>query len=1012
MVERSGPALYSIAAHRGFADALVAGLVPRYSDGELGLARLTLLLPSTRAQRIVSEAFIRHFGHQEGTVGGMLMPRMAVVGDLDLDETLGALLDPVGGGENIPPAVEPMRRWLRLAELIKLEKGAEAPKGAALLRLAEELGSGMDRLLAEEIGPEELMQDRVLDLLGDLAGQWQDGIRLFARVQARWLSELEERDELDAAARRNRLFQAAERRWKDIPPSTPIVAAGVTSAAPALARLLRVISELPQGAVILPDLDLSMDKDVWDELGCAGAPAEVGGAPFARGDAVTHPQYHLKLLLNRMGIARDEVRPWHRKGDIAGPPERSHAISNLFLPPKASRVWAELPAEKRRLSGVRIMESANPEAEAQAIALLVRQKLVEPEKRIAVVTPDRGLASRVAAHLSRWNIAADDTAGRPLSQTAAGRVFLLLAEVLAERAAPVPLVALLEHPLVGAQAESRAPHLERSRRLELNLRGPRPEPGLAPISQIIAGMSKSDRDGSALVEWWAELVAKLDPLMAITSFAEVPLADQVDTLAAVGEALCGEGLWAREDGRALSSLVTELRLHACDVGTMLAPGDLHAVLRDKMDAVAVRPPYGGHPRVAIYGLLESRMSRADLVICAGLNEGSWPQIPSQDALLAPPVLRALGVPGGDFRIGLSAHDLAGALGAPEVVLSRAERDVDGPAIPSRFLLRVKALLGEKLLGDHLESEAVLLAGAIDNAERAEPYPRPQPMPSPEQRKVAISVTALDRLRGDPYQFYAQAILKLRKLDPLDAEPSAAWRGTAAHDILERWHRDGGDLRPLAERMLQEMNAHPLMRTLWRPRLLAALEWIEDEISSQPERSVAAVEAWGEMQVDGITIHGRADRIDSLPNGELAIVDYKTGTPPSGSMVEQGFALQLGVIGLMAAQGKIVHDDKSVQGTPTRFEYWSLGKSDKSDSGFGYCVEPIKEGRRRTGLLREEFLERTADYLHDALDRWINGAEPFTARLNPNLPSYDDYDQLMRLEEWMGLENDHGGEDQA
>ena len=52
MAERSGPQVYSIAAHRGFADALVAGLIPRYSEPDVGLARLTLLLPSTRAARV------------------------------------------------------------------------------------------------------------------------------------------------------------------------------------------------------------------------------------------------------------------------------------------------------------------------------------------------------------------------------------------------------------------------------------------------------------------------------------------------------------------------------------------------------------------------------------------------------------------------------------------------------------------------------------------------------------------------------------------------------------------------------------------------------------------------------------------------------------------------------------------------------------------------------------------------------------------------------------------------
>ena len=200
-------------------------------------------------------------------------------------------------------------------------------------------------------------------------------------------------------------------------------------------------------------------------------------------------------------------------------------------------------------------------------------------------------------------------------------------------------------------------------------------------------------------------------------------------------------------------LVDDLRLNAEESSLAIEPRDLAPILRDFCDAVQVRPPYGGHPRLAIYGLLESRMTRADLVICAGLTEGSWPARPATDPLLAPAILRALGVPGADFRIGLAAHDLAGLLGAPEVVLSYARRDAAGPAIPSRFVLRVRALLGEDLLDKHIEHGAVTLARALDHAEAAQPYQRPEPCPSVEQRKVAVSVTALDRLRSDPCLLY-------------------------------------------------------------------------------------------------------------------------------------------------------------------------------------------------------------------------------------------------------------------
>ncbi|MEL0209009.1 MAG: PD-(D/E)XK nuclease family protein, partial [Novosphingobium sp.] len=573
----------------------------------------------------------------------------------------------------------------------------------------------------------------------------------------------------------------------------------------------------PDGGVIVPDLDLTLEPHVWDALGSAGGP---DGAVFERGDVVTHPQYHLKLLLNRMGIARDEVEPWHRSGMSPAPPERSRAISNLFLPPEASAAWVSLEARQRRLSGVRVMESATPEEEAQAIAVLVREALAEPELRVAVITPDRSLASRVIAHLGRWNIGADDTAGRPLPQTAAGRVLLQLAEVVAERAAPVPVLTLLGHPLVRP-GEGRAIWLERVRQLDLALRGPRPGPGLAAMR---GKAEEFERRYPGLADWWSSVEDLLFPILALEG--KVPLDAALVALAEAGEALCGQGLWGQADGRCLAQFVERWREATTEAPVLVDCEDLPALLRDAMEEVSVRPPYGGHPRLAIYGLLEARMSRTDLVICGGLTEGSWPGNPAPDPLLAPAILRALGIPGADFRIGLSAHDLAAALGAPEVVLSHAHRDATGPVIPSRFVLRIHAMLGEQV---RREVRAVELAQALADARPVPPHPQPHPMPSAEQRRVPIAVTALDRLRGDPYQFYASAILGLRSLDPVDADPTPAWKGTAVHDVLKAWHEAGGrpgELAPLAERMFDEMSAHPFMRAMWKPRLIDALLWIE------------------------------------------------------------------------------------------------------------------------------------------------------------------------------------------
>jgi ATP-dependent helicase/nuclease subunit B len=170
--------------------------------------------------------------------------------------------------------------------------------------------------------------------------------------------------------------------------------------------------------------------------------------------------------------------------------------------------------------------------------------------------------------------------------------------------------------------------------------------------------------------------------------------------------------------------------------------------------------------------------------------------------------------------------------------------------------------------------------------------------------------------------------------------------------------------------------------------------------------VLASEYTGAMRFDGATVIGRVDRIDRLKDGTLAIVDYKTGAPPSKQQVTAGYALQLGILGLIAQHGRFERDGTVVTGMPTRFEYWSLGKN-KSTGTFGYWQTPMKEGGARTGLLPEEYLPFHGDKLSEAIRDYIKGGKPFTARENPDYKGYNEYDQLMRLDEWVTTLTDKG-----
>ncbi|MBC9032039.1 double-strand break repair protein AddB [Sphingomonas sp. JC676] len=968
--------LYTIPPHRAFADALAIGLIRRFGSDPMRLARGTVLLPNNRAKRAIQDAFVR------ASAGGLLLPRLVAVGDPELDE---AVFDAVDDAEPVPPAVEPLQRRMILARLIQ---ASGSPVDAAeAVRLAGELAATLDQLLIEEVHPRRL---RELELGPELSAHWERSLALFETVLTRWPEELAKLGRIDLAERRRRLLDKVAKRWRQTPPLGFVCAAGITTSAPAFARLLRVVAGMPLGMVVLPGLATGISDAEWDSLG-PFPPDPVTGR--RRRSVETHPQYHLKLLLERMGVHRSEFDSWRAASELDAPPARSRAIASAMQPPELTHGWTDLPRAERRLDGVRALEVATPAEEAQAIALALRETLETPGRTAALVTPDRALARRVAAHCARWGLAIDDSAGQPLSVLPPGTLLLALADAASQAFAPMALLTLLKHPLV--MPETRLEWLEGARSLDRALRGPRPAPGLTGIDRHLA--EQDGRDGHlrrVAQGWWPEARALLAPLEVLFGIGPQPLRALIATLREAAQALGGDSLWSRADGRAVADLLDDLEREVAHGPALAEPDALGLMLRTLMDETAVRPPQGGHPRLAILGVIEARLQTADLMILGGLNEGVWPGLPAPDPWLAPRIRAELGMPGLERRIGLAAHDLASGLGAPEVLLTRSRRDASAPTIASRFWLRLEALSGGLERAGDL---AVWLKG-IDDPGAHEPAERPAPMPAVAARPKAISVTEVDRLKADPYAFYARRMLRLMPLDPVDADPSAAWRGTAVHAVLENWFEIDDcapeKLSARAEAMLADERTHPMMRALWQPRLREAIDWIATQIAADPARKVLAVEKRGAIVFDGVALSGTFDRIDRLADGNLAIVDYKTGKPPSLAAVREGFSLQLGLLGLIAERGGF----DGIAGRATGFEYWSLSRN--KFGGFGYVESPC-DPKRRDYLPANEFVDRAVAQFEGAARMWLTGDEPFTAKLHPDYAPYTEYDQLMRRDEWYG-----------
>ena len=359
-------AVFTIPSHRSFADALAEGIIARFAKTPLSLPHGRILLPNNRAVRAVTEAFVRASG------SGLLLPRLIPVGDPEIDERIGGALEPLDQGP-VPPAIDHTDRLLRLASVVGSGGAAED------VRMAADLARTLDALLVEEIAPAELRN--AVTGSTDLARHWEKSLAKLQLIYEVWPEILRNQGAIDLAERRNRLLNALAQRWENDPPPGFTVAAGITTAAPAVVALVRRVAHMPEGMVVLPGLWLrdTYPEDEWEALG----PDENG-----RGEA-THPQFHLKLMLDRLGIGRGEVKRWRWSGRSPSPPERSRAVANAMAAPRFSHKWEVLRPAERRLGGIRVAELSDAASEAQAIALALRRSLETPGKTAALVTPDR-----------------------------------------------------------------------------------------------------------------------------------------------------------------------------------------------------------------------------------------------------------------------------------------------------------------------------------------------------------------------------------------------------------------------------------------------------------------------------------------------------------------------------------------------------------------------------------------------------------------------------------------------
>lgn len=996
---------FTVNATDNFTHALVRGVWARFGDDPLTLSDIRIFLPTRRACRAVANAFLQLSGGK-----AMILPHLIPLGEADTDEETLIVHELASDNPdktvlNLQPAMPPIQRNLLLTRQV-MAANTEMPMAQAM-PLAKDLANFIDQSVTAGLDFERL---KTL-VPSDYSEHWQLTLKFLEIVTDNWEVILKAHHQVDSAARRDSLLRAQAAAWYKSPPTAPVIVAGINGSIPAALELLSVIAGLDNGYIVLPGLDTAIEDESWDILGD------------------THPQNALKIILNHLQTDRKTVKPWVQEPVSPVKQERLKLISHLMRPAETSDKWQELSSNqtihaKTACEQLHRIDCADESEEASVIALILRETLETPEKTAMLVTPDRKLARRVTQIMQRWNITINDSAGSDLSLWPVGSFINLSLSFLANPGDAVAFLALLKHNLCRCGHYSDQWHAKIAQFETHVLRGSRFKHGFAAYRQTLdyraerAGKDKKVYPKQPLSDFLATVEQALSPLLSLINSRTVQPVEtwlaahvqSLENLAATGDITGAERLWRNEDGEAAAISIAQL-MEQKNILNDMDFESYAALMGQLVLGQTVRPKTPAHPRVTILSPLESRLLTAETVILASLNEGHWPPESPNDPWLSRPMRTRYGLPSTDRFIGLAAHDFMSGFCANEVYLTRADRVDNAPTVKSRWLLRLETVLGRLGLdvGTLLDRRYQSLAFQMENVPEDEKTVLAEPCPCPALalRPRGLSFTDIERWIKDPYNIYAKHILHLRKLDELDGDTESADKGTLFHAIFEHFIQAIMDGSPNDKNLLttiaRDEFAASLMdsaqkATLW-PIFEELADWFITEQKKRLEKGIqpVAVEQKTRWTITDalipFSLHGRADRIDSLPGGGLEIIDYKTGTLPSETDIVLGYAPQLPLEALVAREngfGTVTAD------TVHQISHWGL-KTKKDEDAI------IKETpSTRTKEDMDAIINRIKQQLLDMIAAYYDAANPAAYRVSPdsdNRLRYNDYEHLERESEW-------------
>lgn len=956
--------IFNIGSHINFLDK-IADFAIEKGGGDLSLLNWTILLPSRRSCNELKRIFLEKSG------GAILLPKIKAIGDIDYDDLLLKQFSSDDFNEFSEFSSNTSRikyKILLIKELLKWSKlsNKELFKNAnieQISNLALELEKFLNEVVKTGLSLDNLDRNVVDD---EYSKHWQEILEFLQNFSKKWNKFIEENNIISTLSFKTKMIEFNAKFFEKNKPLNPIIIAGINGNVKVVAGLIKNLIKYDNCYLIFKGLDKFLTNDEWDRVD------------------VFHSQFYFKNLLKYLDLDRAKVKNIGENSEN----KLGLILSYSMLSYCFTYKWQDrLALVEQDFENISKIECDNDFEELNVISYILKYNHDTTEKSMAVITTDENFANRLEIKLNNFGLKVNNAFGNKISRTEFVKYLFLILNVVKSDFETIALLSLLKHrfSLFGYEKNE-------LNKLILNfedgvLRGE----GNIGLKGILRKLNNNIKDNKQeLMDFFKKIgnFLKFEESKTFTEMLKnhIKIAENI----ASNNEINGSHIFYEGNNEVLD-FFNDLIVESEEYGEVKDINEYSYLLTYLIAENSYTEKYAIHPTISIISPQEARLINYDLVVVSGLNDGVFSPHVATDPWMSKSMRKNFGLPEKEETIGAYAYDFVELLNNKEVILTRALKDGGVPTTKSKYLMRLETFLscqGLKIKENSIWKEVFKKLNIVDEKRSIK---RPKPTPQVNERPKELYATKIEKLINNPYDIYAEKILKLKRKEDFYEDKIFAVFGTAVHEALENYIKNYKEAKQneLFEKLVkygkesfEKYFLNEISRELFFVRFINIAKWFigEDEAIRRAGYKISAerIEKYCFEDLN-FTVAGKIDRIEENEAGNINIVDYKTGIAPFDSEVKSGKKPQLSIEAvILNNQGKNIEN----------LVYWVI-KGKNADE-----IRNIKVDMNELISKAEAGLRNLITYFNEFEHSYIA-----TCYELANRQYSSDYKHLSRVEEW-------------